>query len=253
VNEAAPRLYSDLADWYPILSSPSEFEEDARIFLNLLAEAAGSRPRTLLELGSGAGNTASHYKQFVEATLVDLSPEMLAISQQLNPECEHYLGDMRTVRLGRTFDAVLVHDAVHYMTTEADLLQAMATAYAHCRPGGVALFAPDYTRETFAPATTHGGHDGDGRAMRYLAWIWDPDPADTTYLVEFAYLFHESGRPTRSTHEQHVHGLFGRSDWLRDLEQVGFNASVRPFEHSELPTGSAVVFIGTRAPEPELG
>ena len=41
-------------------------------------------------------------------TLVDLSDGMLAVSRQLNPECEHHLGDMRTVRLGRTFDAVWV-------------------------------------------------------------------------------------------------------------------------------------------------
>ena len=54
---------------------------------------------------------ASHYKQRVAATLTDLSPEMLRLSQSLNPDCEHVQGDMRTVRLGQEFDAVLVHDA----------------------------------------------------------------------------------------------------------------------------------------------
>src|SRR6478672_11295126 len=112
MDASAPRLYSELADWYPLLSSASEYAEDASIFLELFAEAAGSPPRTLLELGSGAGNTAFHYKHAVRATLVDLSPRMLALSQRANPECEHVEGDMRTLRLGRTFDAVLVHDAV---------------------------------------------------------------------------------------------------------------------------------------------
>ena len=46
---------------------------------------------------------------------------MLALSRALNPECEHLAGDMRTLRLGRVFDAVFVHDAVCYMTTRADL------------------------------------------------------------------------------------------------------------------------------------
>jgi trans-aconitate methyltransferase len=229
-----------------MLSSPDEYAEDARIFVEILTEAAGSRPRTLLELGSGAGNTASHYKHDVNATLVDMSPQMLAVSQRLNPECEHLQGDMRTVRLGRTFDAVLVHDAVQYLTTHDDLRLTLATAFAHCRPGGAALFAPDYTRETFVPATTHGGHDGDDRAMRYLAWISDPDPSDTTYVVDFAYLFHETGQPTRSTYERHVQGLFGRVDWLQHLEEVGFQASMHPFAHSELPAGAVVVFVGTK-------
>ncbi|MBV9580070.1 MAG: class I SAM-dependent methyltransferase, partial [Chloroflexi bacterium] len=99
-----------------MLSSPTEYSEDAQIYLDLLTEAAGSAPRTLLELGSGAGNTASHYKRSVQATLVDRSLQMLAISRRLNPHCEHVQGDMGTVRLGRTFDAVLVHDAVQYLT-----------------------------------------------------------------------------------------------------------------------------------------
>ena len=171
---------------------------------------------------------------------------MLALSQRLNPECEHVQGDMRSVRLRRTFDAVLIQDAVLYMTTEVDLRSAIETAFVHCRPAGVALFAPDFTRESFVAATTHGGHDGDGRAMRYLAWIRDPDPSDTTYVVDFAYLFEADGQPTRSAHDRHVHGLFARDDWLRLLAEAGFEASVRPFEHPELPTGSVVVFLGVK-------
>jgi SAM-dependent methyltransferase len=248
-GDGLPRLYTELADWFHLLTAPADYAEDARLYLDLLTEAAGAPPRTLLELGSGGGNNASHYKQWVRGTLVDRSPRMLRLSRRLNPECEHLQGDMRSVRLGRTFDAVLVQDAVLYLTTEEDLRRAMATAFAHCRPGGVALFAPDYVRETFAPATTHGGHDGPGRALRYLAWIHDPDPADTTYAVDFAYLLQEEGRPTRSVHDRHVHGLFGRADWLRLLAEAGFRPAERPFAHSELPPGAVTVFVARKPDE----
>jgi SAM-dependent methyltransferase len=241
-----PLLYTAYADWFHLLTSPASYAEDARLYLDMLAAVAGAPPQTLLELGSGGGNNASHYKQRVQATLVDLSPRMLALSQRLNPECEHIQGDMRSIRLGRTFDAVLVQDAVLYLTTEDDLRQAMATAFEHCRPGGAALFAPDFVRETFAPATSHGGDDGAGRALRYLAWIRDPDPADTSYVVDFAYLFQEDGQPTRVAHDRHVHGLFARADWLRLLGEAGFRAEVRPFAHSELPPGAMNVFVGMR-------
>jgi ubiquinone/menaquinone biosynthesis C-methylase UbiE len=244
--ESAPRLYADFADWYHLLSSPGEFVEDARIYLDLLSELAGAAPRTLLELGSGGGNVAFHFKRSVQATLVDVSPSMLDASRRVNPEVEHIQGDMRTVRLGRTFDAVLVHDAIQYMTTQADLRLAMATAFAHCRPGGVALFAPDFTRETFVPATTHGGHDSEGRSMRFLAWISDPDPSDTWYAVDFAYLFHEDGQPTRHAFERHVQGLFPHAIWHGMLTDVGFEAAARPFQHSELPVDSAFVFLGVK-------
>jgi hypothetical protein len=157
---------------------------------------------------------------------------MLAVSRGINPECEHRPGDMRTLRLGRTFDAVFVHDAVMYLTTEDDLRRALETAWTHCRPGGVAVFAPDCFRETFQPTTEHGGHDGDGRALRYLAWTWDPDPDDTTCLEDFAYLLREEGRDLRVLHDRHVFGVFPRTTWVRLLEEVGFkvHSSSRPVD-----------------------
>ena len=248
--EPLPRLYTDLAPWFPLLTAPADYAEEAAFYLRAFGEAADTSPRTLLELGSGGGHMASHYKRQVASTLVDLAPPMLALSAGLNPECEHVQGDMRTVRLGRLFDAVLVHDAVMYLTTEADLRRAAETAFVHCRPGGVALFAPDHLRETFAPTTEHGGHDGEGRGLRYLAWTWDPDPTDTTYLVDYAYLLREDGAPTRCVHDRHVEGLFGRADWLRLLAQVGFRATVRPLEHSEIPPGAVEVFVASKPAAP---
>jgi hypothetical protein len=155
---------------------------------------------------------------------------------------------MRILRLEREFDAVFVHDAINYATSEDDLRRVMLTAFLHCRAGGVALFAPDRVRETFpmAPDADHGGHDGDGRALRYLEWTYDPDPTDTTYLTDFVYLLHEAGCPTRAVYDQHVSGLFGRADWLRLLADVGFRAESRAFDHSEVPPGSLEVFVGVK-------
>ncbi len=247
--ERQPRLYTDLADWFPVLTPPAEYDEEAEYYRRAIMGASATPPRTLLELGSGGGNMASHYKQHFQSTLVDLSPQMLALSQPLNPECEHIQGDMRTVQLGRVFDAVLVHDAVMYLTSEEDLREAIATAFSHCRPGGIAIFAPDHLRETFAPQTEHGGRDGEGRALRYLQWTWDPDPTDTTYLVDYAYLLREEEQPMQCIHDRHVCGLFGRADWLRLLGQVGFRATVRRFEHPDEPPGSTEVFVAVRPDE----
>jgi hypothetical protein len=177
--------------------------------------------------------------------LVDLSPGMLSVSAALNPECEHVQGDMRTVRLGRQFDAVFVHDAVEYMTTESDLRMAIDTAFVHCRPGGGALFAPDFVRETFRPSTDHGGNDNGTQALRYLEWTWDPDPADTTYLTEYAYLLRTPDGTVRVEHDRHVGGLFARADWLRLFADAGFEARALSFHHSDLEHDSEV-FVAHR-------
>lgn len=244
-DAGAPLLYAELAAWWPLMSPPEDYVEEAAFYQQTLLDAAGSPPRTVLELGSGGGNNASHLKAAFEMTLVDPSPGMLRVSRALNPESEHVQGDMRTVRLGREFDAVFVHDAVCYMTTEADLRRAMETAYVHCRPGGVALFCPDHLRENFSGSTEHGGEDGEGRGMRYMMWTWDPDPADGTYTVDFAYLLREADGSVRVEHDRHVEGLFSRADWLRLLAEVGFEPRAVPFEHSEVDY-AAEVFVGRK-------
>ena len=216
------RLYSDLAPWFHLLTAPSDYAEEADYIARVVDAVVDGPAKTLLELGSGGGNNASHLKHRFECTLTDLSEEMLTLSRTLNPECEHIRGDMRDLRLGRSFDAVLVHDAVMFMTTEDDLAAAIATTEAHLRPGGVAVLTPDTTRERFSPTTSHGGHDGeDGRSLRYLEWTHDPDPEDTTYEADFVVVLRERGKPTRVEHELHTCGLFAESTWKWLITDAG--------------------------------
>ncbi len=218
------KLYDELAEWWPLFSAPADYAEEAAFFARLLIDACKPAPRTVLELGSGGGNNALHLKSKFEMTLVDLSPQMLAVSRKLNPECEHREGDMRTVNLGRTSDAVFIHDAIAYMTSEADLNAAIRNAYRHCRAGGVALFVPDCVRETFVAETKHGGHDGDGRSLRYLMWTVDTDPTDTTYRTDFAIILRDRNGATRVVHDSHLEGIFPRAEWMRLLRAAGFEA-----------------------------
>jgi hypothetical protein len=122
----------------------------------------------------------------------------------------------------------------------------MTTAFVHCTPGGVALFAPDHVRENFVASTDCGGHDGPGRGLRYLEWTSNPDPDDSTYQVDYAFLMHADGQPTRAASDQHLCGSFGRDRWLRSLEEAGFRAKVLPFEHSEEPPGTLEVFVAVK-------
>jgi SAM-dependent methyltransferase len=241
-----PKLYDELASWWPLLSPPADYEEEATFYGQTLVAACERPLRAVLELGSGGGNNASHLKNRFEMVLVEPSAGMRAVSRALNPECQHVEGDMRSVRLSREFDAVFVHDAVCYMATESDLRRAIETAFLHCRPGGVALFCPDHLRENFQPSSDHGGSDSDARGLRYLEWTWDPDPSDTTYLVDYAYLLRSSDGGIRVEHDRHVEGLFPRADWIRFLSEAGFHAVSVPFEHSELEPGAYELFVARR-------
>jgi SAM-dependent methyltransferase len=194
-------MYDELAVWWPLLSPPSEYEEEAADLLGRLAATPGA---TLLELGSGGGSLASHLKHHFRMTLTDRSPAMLRVSQEANPECEHLQGDMRTLRLSRQFDLVLIHDAIMYATTPAAVQATLRTAAAHCKPGGTIVVLPDYIRENFVPGVDYGGHDAaDGRGLRYLEWRQDPDPSDDTYVVDYAFLLRERDGMMRVDHDRH--------------------------------------------------
>jgi SAM-dependent methyltransferase len=239
---AQERLYGDLARWWPLISPVEVYEQDAEVVGKVLGWA--ERPvREVLELGSGGGHVASYLRARFSMTLVDLSQDMLAVSRARNPGVEHLRGDMRDLRLGRTFDAVFVHDAIGYMTTLEDLAAAFRTAYLHCRPGGVAVFFPDHLAETFHPATDCGGSDAeDGSGVRYLEWSLPPEPGTTTVRTDYTFTIREADGTISTVHETHMTGLFTVGDWRRLLTETGFRVS----SVQESGEGGRTLFIGHR-------
>ncbi len=233
-----PKLYTELAGWWQLVSPTDDYADEAAFFKELFrAENA----RTLLELGSGGGNVAWFLKKDFALTLTDISSAMLAESKKQNPELEHIQGDMRTLRLGKAFDGILIHDAIMYMTSEEDLRAALVTAYVHCKSGGVVVIAPDWVAETFRPHTTHEGVDVGGRGVRYLEWIWNADPNDTRVNYEFILALKE-GDELRTVVDRQVVGVFPRATWLRLLKDVGFEAEA--VEDPSTGGERSEVFIG---------
>lgn len=242
------RLYSDLADWYPLLTPVGDYAEEAEFYLRVFKSHCKRPPRSLLDLGSGGGHNAAHLKRTLACTLVDLAPAMLELSRRLNPECEHVRGDMRSIRLDCAYDCVLIHDAISYMATRDDLACALATAFAHTASGGVAMFQPDCVSETFRPSTEAGGSDGGGRGLRYLEWRWMPDATVERYVTDMAYLLRREDGTVEVAHDRHVMGLFPRAVWLKLIAEAGFEPLAIPFEHSSYSDTGHEVFLGLRPP-----
>jgi SAM-dependent methyltransferase len=245
VSDDTHDFYGVLAEWWPLISPVGEYAGEADGAAALLRRAK-IPVAEVLDLGSGGGHMAHHLSRHFTMTLVDISPEMVAVSRALNRACAHHVADMRTVRLGREFDAVLIHDAIDYMLSVDDLRAALTSAFVHCLPGGVAVVMPDHTQETFAPGSDHGGTDGtDGRGVRYVEWTWDPDPADTWVQTDYAFVLREADGTTRSTHDRHRTGLFPEQVWLDILTEVGF-AAVAVTEETDEARTPRTIFVGHR-------
>src|SRR5262245_32297725 len=218
------RLYGDLADWWPLISPPNEYTGEVTYLVTVLSSTAAVPVHEVLDLGSGGGHVAAHLKDRFLLTLVDISDGMLAVSRRLNPECQHVKADMRTVRLERAFDAVLVHDAIDYVTTEDDLAKVIGTAFVHCRPGGIAVFVPDYVKDEFRAlrGSGGGGDDGTGRRATFRERTWDPDPADDCVQAEYEFTLQAADGSVQVINETHLLGAFSRQAWRRLLIGAGF-------------------------------
>lgn len=239
MSDATPLMYGALADWFHLLTPPAEYAAEASEVLHLLETHVDGPLETALELGSGGGNLASHLSGRLRLTLTDASPEMLALSRSINPAVEHIEADMRRLRLGRTFDAVIAHDAIGYMTSEADLLAALETAFLHLRVGGAAIFLPDWVHDTYRPRTEHGGSDDGPRGLRYLEW--DRPLAPDSQVVQTDYVMvTRDGDEVAVHHDVHSLGIFSRATWLDLLARAGF-------EPHRLIGGEGLdIFVGVR-------
>ncbi len=239
------KMYDSLAEWWPLLSAPEDYYEEAIAFKDILLKS-DPNTKSVLELGSGGGNNASHMKKYFAMSLVDVSKNMLKVSKKLNPDCEHFQGDMKNFRINRMFDAVFIHDAIMYMTSVDDLAKVLITANLHCKMNGHLLIVPDVFKETFKPNTTHGGYDKNNKSLRYLEWNYDPNPDDNEFETDFVIMMRDGQNELRIEHDHHTYGIFSKNTWITLFENTGLKAEIIPINHSKLEPGSYSAILGVK-------
>ncbi len=239
IRSGQERLYSDLAWLWPTMSPPEDYVEEAETFARVIREHSRITPRTLLHLTSGGGHVDNRLRHDFDITGVDASPDMVSLARRLNPDVKYVIDDVRSVRLGRTFDAVFVDDGILYMLTEEDLKAVFETAFEHLVPGGVMLVYVESTPERFEQNRTDVTRRTSGDTeLVYVENQYDPDTSDREYETTFVYLIRQDGRLSVET-DLHICGIFPLDTWRRLLREVGFEVRETRFEHSEFPEGSS--------------
>lgn len=218
-------LYTTLAPWYTLLTPLADYEEEASTYQGFLDELLGEPPsdvrRTLLELGAGAGHNAHYLSRSFDLTLVDREPGMLKHAAVSCPGARLVEGDMRSVRLNATFDAVFVHDAICYLVRREDVVLLLATAAAHLRPGGALVLCPDCVEETFVPGEEEEENTDGDRRLSYREHSYRV-PGEPGYIVDYTVTTQEGEAPPIVTRDRHHEGLFSRAEWRDMLAEAGF-------------------------------
>ncbi len=245
-GEGRHRLYGDLAYLWPLMSPPEEYADEAPHWRNQLLTRLGLNARRVLDLGTGGGHYISHLTDIFQVTAVDLSEQMIANARRLNPGVEHIVGDMRNIRLGHTFDAVLIHDAISYMTAESDLAATFTTARAHLEHGGLFMTLPDHYRDGFeSPYVNYQTHRQGDNELTYIEYSAQDMHEPSLLQSTFVFLITEKGE-RRIEVDHHTTGLFPIALWQRLMEEAGFRVERIDYPVADGPI-SQYLWVGTAA------
>ena len=227
------RLYGDLASLWALFSPPEAYVEEVETFRARLVRHGVPDGGSLLHLGSGGGSIDYHLKRFYQVTGVDISEQMIGQARRLNPEVEYVHGDIRTVRLGRVCDAVLVHDAISYMTSDEELRAVYRTAAAHLRTGGLMIALPEELKERLPRLETTAETRAVGSTvLSVMTTHYDRDPRDHSFETAYVFLVRE-GDDLRVELDRHVLGAFELEEFLEAIRAAGFSTTVERWELPE--------------------
>jgi SAM-dependent methyltransferase len=242
--------YNDLAWTEKLLVNPSDYEKEVSVYLDLIKHSAKKAANTLLHLGCGAGGHDAIFKRSFKVTGVDLSLGMLNIARETHPDIEYLEGDMRSLRLNRQFDVVVIPDSIDYMNSPDDLQRAIQTATLHLKADGKLLIVAK-TKETFQNNNfAYSGEKGDVHVTLFENNFVNPLKPDT-YEATLVYLIREKGELSIHTEHQ-ILGLFPLASWeslFKDsnlaMRKVNLDGIYEPFilGEGEYPM---TIFVGQK-------
>jgi SAM-dependent methyltransferase len=143
------RVFDTYACYYDLLYRDKDYFAEAEYVASCIREYA-PRAKRVLELGCGTGAHAEQLARLgYEVHGVDMSEAMLARAEarkfslpaELAARISFSLGDVRSVRTGETYGAVVsLFHVMSYQTANADIAAALETTAVHLEKGGAFLF-----------------------------------------------------------------------------------------------------------------
>jgi len=141
-------VFNNYSRYYDLLYKDKDYDIEAD-YISELIQRFIPRAKTILDLGCGTGVHDVLLAQkgyYIDA--VDFSEEMLSEARKkagILPEfvssINFHFGDIRNIRLNKTFDVVLsLFHVMSYQTTNKDFMDAVTTAKNHLNKKGIFIF-----------------------------------------------------------------------------------------------------------------
>lgn len=225
MSEIFGTTYSDL---YDVTYATKDYEAECDLLERLFGEGGG-RPRSIVDLGCGTGGHAVPLAQRgYEVVGVDRSPGMLANAARkasaAGVNVELVEQDLRSLDLGRTFDAaVMLFAVIGYQLENDALVAALGSVRRHLEPGGQFVFdcwyGPAVLADRPEQRTKLIEHDGS-RLIRSSSATLDHEAQVCEVSIDIWEL--RADTLVSETHERHGMRFFFRRELELLLERAGF-------------------------------
>jgi len=140
MNTSVKNLLYDRPELYEALYREINDETPSmcrRVFERYLKGA----PASILDIACGTGRDIRSLRRTCDDCVgIDFLPQMVEYAKSRAPDIPFIVGDMRSIRLGRTFDVILCFgSAILYALSKSDLDNTFATFAAHSHPDSLLI------------------------------------------------------------------------------------------------------------------
>jgi SAM-dependent methyltransferase len=204
IAEAAHLEASNLFYRDPALYDSMQADSDSASTCRALIDRHRPDARTLLDFGCGTGRDLEQLAQHFDCIGVDLQPGLVDYARRTRTELDVRVGDMRTVRLGRTADVLAcLGNSLAYVHDNADVQATFQTFAAHAHPDTLlVLCSPVAPIESPSPQQAHV-ETRLGAATVTITYDWDLRTQINTMRRHWAF---DSGEEYRDTIRRRVLG-----------------------------------------------
>lgn len=232
------QVFAEYAGFYDALYADKDYEAECDFLVDVFARHGVDADGSVLDLGCGTGgHVIPLARRGYAVTGVDRSAEMLRQAcdktGQAGVSAELIEGDVCSVRVGRSFDAVIsMFAVVCYQLSNDDLAAFFTTARKHLQPGGVlvfdAWFGPavlttqpeERSKSVFTP-------EGDEVVRTARPTL---DVVAQTVRVDYDVVRTHGGAEVEHTRESHAMRFLFAQEIAFFLEAAGFDLErVAPF------------------------
>lgn len=212
--------YAEAARFYDLLySAGKDYAKEAELVSSLIRDRHPAA-KSVLDVGCGTG---AHARGLIdlgfEVDGVDIEPAFVEIAATKCPEGRFMVGDMRSLAMPATYDAVVcLFSAIGYALDLEGLSASVAGMARQLAPGGVVLVDPWFQPQEMTPdhiATTVGS-DSDTEVVRMSRTRIE----GAVSTLEFEYLIGTSAGIERRS-EVHELGLFTERQMVAAFDDAG--------------------------------